>query len=55
MNYKTIKKVGKFKTEILKIGNTFQIMMFKNDEIINQIPIDKKQIEIIINFINNNK
>ena len=53
--YKTIKKVGALKTEISKLGYYFYITMFDNDKIISQIPIDKKQIEIMIDFINNNK
>ena len=41
MKYKTIKKVGEFESEILKLGNTFYIITFKNDYIINQIPTGK--------------
>mgnify|MGYP003134798031 CR=1 FL=1 len=54
MEYKTIKKVGTLKTEISKLGYYFYITMFDNDKIISQIPIDKKVIEIMIDFINNN-
>ena len=53
--HKTIKKVGKFETTIIKISNDFFIQMLKNNEIINIIPIDKKQVENMLNFINNNK
>ena len=53
--HKTIKKVGKFETNIIKISNHFFIEMLKNDNIISQIPIDKKQLEDMIIFIKNNK
>ena len=53
--HKTIKKTGKFETNIMKINDKFFIQMLKNNEIINIIPINIKQLENMMLFIKNNK
>jgi len=53
--HKTINKAGKFETNIMKINDKFFIQMLKNNEIINIIPIDIKQLENMMLFIKNNK
>ena len=53
--HKTINKTGKFETNIMKINDKFFIQMLKNNEIINIIPIDIKQLENMMLFIKNNK
>ena len=54
-SHKTISNTGKFETNIMKINNKFFIQMLKNNEIINIIPIDIKELEKMMLFIKNNK
>tara|TARA_R100000664_G_C2655974_1_gene74398 strand:+ start:40 stop:210 length:171 start_codon:yes stop_codon:yes gene_type:complete len=56
MKFITLKKVGKFTYEFVKSGNNkYDIIMFKNDSIINQITINKEMMKDMLNFIKNNK
>ena len=56
MKFITIKKVGKFTYEFVKTGNNkYDIVMFRNDTIINQISVNKDMLKDMLNFINNNK
>ena len=56
MKFIKLKKVGKFTYEFVKSGNNkYDIIMFKNDSIINQITINKEMMKDMLNFIKNNK
>ena len=53
VDFKTIKKVGKFTIEIVDNGDDrFDVVMFKNDTIINQIGVTKDNIKDIMDFVN---
>ena len=53
VKFKTIKKAGKFTIEIVDNGDDrFDIVMFRNDTIINQIPVTKDNVKDMMDFIN---
>ena len=56
VEFATIKKVGKYTMEMTDEGsNRFDIILFKDDEIINQLNVTKKDVESMMSFINRNK